>query len=126
MDLEIDEPFWTVRTPKLAVRFTVGADEDPETLEDGDVLVIAPNGDRWWGVILTMGRIQAIMDRERGTGDSLGGAYFWAKGLVIVREPGMESMVRAIEDLYDSYGHLDGVLPRTEPDDEDDDEDDDL
>ncbi|MFD5537905.1 hypothetical protein ACFWIJ_08645, partial [Streptomyces sp. NPDC127079] len=55
------------------------------------------------------------MDRERVGGDALGGAYFWMKGLVIAREPGMEGMVRAVKDLYDAYG----TLPELGPDEDD-------
>jgi hypothetical protein len=122
MDVEVDDPFWTVRTPKLTLRFTVGEGEEPATLEDGDVLIITPDGERWCANILTMGKIQEAMDRQRGTGESLDGAYFWVQGLVIVREPGVESMVRAVEGLLDAYGDLNGILPRLGPADEEDDD----
>ncbi|MDX3382335.1 hypothetical protein PV682_12815 [Streptomyces niveiscabiei] len=117
MDVEVDEPFWTVRRPKLTFRFTVGTEDgEPETLDDGDVLITGPDGEQWWAAIFSMSKLQEIMDRWRETGESLNGGYFWAKGLVIVREPGLEGMVLAIEDLYEEYGTLDDTLPRIEPD----------
>ncbi|MFC4506959.1 MULTISPECIES: hypothetical protein [Streptomyces] len=120
MEIEVREPFWTVRRPKLTFTFTVGDGRQPESLDDGDVLIVEPGGERWCANIMTQGRIQAIMDRWRGTGECLDGAYFWVQGLLIVREPGVESMVRAVEDLYDSYGTLDDTLPRLGPDEDDD------
>ncbi|WP_416970747.1 hypothetical protein [Streptomyces sp. 4F14] len=118
MEIEVDEPFWTVRRPALTFRFTLGVGEEPETLTDGDVLIEGPGGKRWFAVLQTMDLIREIMDRERAAGDSLGGAYFWTKGLVIVREPGMEGMIRAVEDLYDHYGDLDDILPVITPDED--------
>jgi hypothetical protein len=112
MEIEVDEPFWTVRRPALTFRFTLGEGEEPATLEDGDVLVVGPDGERWSANILTPERIREAMDRDRVSGDALGGSYFWMQGLVIVREPGLEGMVRAVEDLYDQYGTLDDTLPR--------------
>ncbi|MHC5909088.1 hypothetical protein ACVNF4_35265 [Streptomyces sp. S6] len=117
MDIKVDEPFWTVRGAKLTVRFTVGDGSTPETIDDGDVLIVGPGGEEWCANVMTQGRIQKIMDRWHGTGESLHGAYLWAEGLVVVREPGVDSMVRAVEDLYDQYGTLDDILPRL-PDDE--------
>ncbi|MFI6931014.1 hypothetical protein [Streptomyces sp. NPDC050287] len=122
MDLEIDEPFWTVRRPELTFTFTVGDGQEPGTLDDGDVLIVGRDGERWCANIMTQGRIQAIMDRWRRTGESLDGAYFWVQGLLIVREPGVESMVRAVEDLFDAYGDLNGILPQLGPADEEDDD----
>ncbi|GGR93073.1 hypothetical protein GCM10010269_35130 [Streptomyces humidus] len=111
MDIEVDEPFWTVRRPELTFRFTVETGDEPGTLDDGDVLVTGPGGKRWFAVVLAMSKIQEILDRCRDTGENLNGTYLWMKGLVIVREPGVESMVLAVEDLYDTYGTLDGTLP---------------
>jgi len=112
MDVEIDEPFWTVRRPKLTFRFTVGWEAEPGTLDDGDLHITGPGGEEWWAAVFSMGKLQEIMDRWRETGESLNGSYFWAKGLVIVREPGLEGMIRAVEDLYDENGTLDDTLPR--------------
>ncbi|GAQ59398.1 hypothetical protein [Streptomyces acidiscabies] len=112
MEIEVDEPFWTVRRPQLTFRFTVGETADPTTLDDGDTLVTGPGGEKWFATIMTPDRIRRIMDRWRDTGESLAGAYFQVPSLVIVREPGVESMVRAVEDLYEEYGTLDDTLPR--------------
>ncbi|MEU2335822.1 hypothetical protein ABZ770_18845 [Streptomyces sp. NPDC006654] len=43
----------------------------------------------------------------------------WAMGLLIVREPGMEGVIPAIEDLYDTYGTLNDTLPELGPDEDD-------
>jgi hypothetical protein len=112
MDIEVGEPFWTVRRPELTFRFTVGTGDEPGTLDDGDVLIIGPDGERWFAAVLAMSKIQEVLDRWRDTGENLNGTYLWMKGLVIVREPGVESMVRAVENLYDTYGTLDDTLPR--------------
>jgi len=112
METEADPPFWTVRRPTLTFRFTLGEGEEPETLEDGDVLIEGPEGRRWSANILTTDRIREAMDRDRVSGDALAGSYFWMQGLVVVREPGMAGMIRAVEDLYDQYGTLDDTLPR--------------
>ncbi|MEX3105782.1 hypothetical protein DF268_14965 [Streptomyces sp. V2] len=118
MEIEVDEPFWTVRGSSLTVTFTVGDGSTPETIDDGDVLIVGPDGERWCANVMTQGRIQKILDRWRDTGECLSGAYLWAEGLVVVREPGVESMVRAVEDLYDRYGDLDGILPKLSDDEE--------
>ncbi|MER6714128.1 MULTISPECIES: hypothetical protein [unclassified Streptomyces] len=112
-------PYRTVRTPRLSIRFTLGAEDDPHTVEDADAVITAPNGNRWTATLMTPARIATVMERWSGTGECLGGQYFQVRDLVIVREGGLDSMVSALEDIFRDYGTDTDVLPRLPHDDED-------
>ncbi|MDX3454413.1 hypothetical protein PV396_21105 [Streptomyces sp. ME02-8801-2C] len=119
-----DDPYWTVRTAKLSLRFLIGDGDSPETVDNVDAVITGPDGTRWSATLLTRSAIDSVMGRWATTGECLGGQYFQVQDLVIVREPGVDAMVRALEDIFDEYGLDTDVLPKLGPlDDEDDDED---
>ncbi|MFI9552093.1 hypothetical protein [Nonomuraea endophytica] len=68
---------------------------------------------------MTLGVVRGIMDRWQGTGELLSGRYFYCSDLIIIREPGFDSMIAAVRDMIASgdIEHARGLLP---PDDEKD------
>lgn len=107
-DLEGDV-YRTVTTPRFGLRFTMGADDDAATVENIDAVIIV-GSKRWSVTFLTLREIRRLMDRWSSTGEAAGGHFFQCRDLVIVREPGIGSMTRAVEGLFDEGGP-EGVLP---------------
>ncbi|MEU5433256.1 hypothetical protein AB0G73_07745 [Streptomyces sp. NPDC020719] len=105
-------PFVSVRTDLFTVVFTLGEDDEPETVEDADAVITAPNGTRWSASFMTLRKVQEVMDRWIATGENVNGHYFQSRDLVIVREGGVESMVSALKGIFGDYGMDTYVLPR--------------
>jgi hypothetical protein len=79
--------------------FLLGAEDDPETVENVDVEVTDAGGDRWSATVMTQAEIGRIMDRWAASGEGLGGRYFQCDDLLIVSRPGLPNMT-------DILGHL--------------------
>ncbi|SDI55940.1 hypothetical protein [Nonomuraea jiangxiensis] len=70
---------------------------------------------------MTLGVISKIMNRQRDTDECLSGRYFWCSDLIVIREPGFDSMIAAVQDMI-ATRELDdacGVLPPLDEDDMD-------
>ncbi|MBU2662058.1 hypothetical protein KOI35_00915 [Actinoplanes bogorensis] len=78
-----------IRVPGAEIDFVLGAADDPETVDDFDVVVTLDDGTRWSAGLLTMGAIQRIMDRWATTGEAEGGDFFQSDDLMILRRPGV-------------------------------------
>ncbi|MFJ3169790.1 hypothetical protein ACIPJK_03295 [Streptomyces roseus] len=107
-----DHPFHVVETARFTITYILGLDDDPLTVENTDALVETPDGTRWSATLLTHREIARVMDRWATTGECADGSYFQVKDLVIVREPGVDSMTRALVDIFEEYGMDTEVLPR--------------
>ncbi|MFE3526317.1 hypothetical protein ACFXOD_32805 [Streptomyces sp. NPDC059161] len=105
-------PFVTVETDKFSVTFTLGADDNADTVEDADAVITAPSGARWSASLMTLRQVREVMTRWTITGESLNGHYFQSRDLVILREGGLDSMVNALADIFEMYGMETDVLPR--------------
>jgi hypothetical protein len=106
-----NSPFKIIKTPRFRVQFILGGDDDPDTVENIDAVVTARDRTRWSVTFLTLGEISRIMDRWADTGEALGGHFFQCPDLVIVREGGLDAMVKALEGIFDEGGPG-GTLPR--------------
>ncbi|MFD7624561.1 hypothetical protein ACFV7Q_00695 [Streptomyces sp. NPDC059851] len=107
-----DDPFHVVQTDRFSVTYILGLDDDPDTVENTDAIVTAPDGTRWSATFLTHSEIAKVMDRWSATGECADGSYFQVQDLVIVREPGVDAMTRALVDIFDEYGMNTEVLPK--------------
>lgn len=76
--------------------FMLGADDDAASVENVDAEVTLQDGTNWSATFMSMYEIQEIMERWSSSGENAGGEYFHCADLVIVREPGIPSMVRAL------------------------------
>ncbi|MFV0127705.1 hypothetical protein ACLGI4_08330 [Streptomyces sp. HMX112] len=105
-------PHVTVRTDKFTVEFLLDGSEDLDTIEEVDATVIAPNGGRRSASLMTLRYVQELMERRRVTGEGDSGHHFRCHDLVLVREGGLDSMVRALVGLFDDYRLEGNILPR--------------
>ncbi|WP_330290606.1 hypothetical protein [Streptomyces sp. NBC_00576] len=125
--MESDAPFpqhrtvKNVGTAKLEVLFFLGDGDDLSSVDNVDAVITAPDGMRWSATLLTRSAIDSVMDHWASTGECLGGQYFQVRDLVIVREAGLDSMARALGDIFDEYGLDTDVLPKLGPVDEEED-----
>jgi hypothetical protein len=101
----------TVRDAEVI--FMIGAEDDEETADNADAIIVLADRSRWSVTFLTLDAIAAIMTRHAESGESRSGAYLRVPDLVIPAKPGLASMMLAVADLIDQG--LDGLLPRLEP-----------
>ncbi|MDX2542739.1 hypothetical protein ACOT81_17895 [Streptomyces sp. WI04-05B] len=126
--MESNLPFPEHRTVRnvgasdLEIRFFLGDGDDPASVDNVDAVITAPDGMRWSATLLTRSAIDSVMDRWATTGECLGGQYFQVRDLVLVREPGLDSMARALGDIFDEYGLDTNVLPKLGPADDEEEE----
>lgn len=104
-------PIYRVQTPLFEVRFMVGGDEDPDQVKNVDVEVRLADGSRWSATMFTLAEVERLMARWAATGEYGGGSHFWCSDGLIVREQGLDNMVRVLATLYND-GQLTDVLKR--------------
>lgn len=80
-----------------------------------DVEVRLPDGSRWSATVFTLAEVDRLMKSWAGSGEALGGRYFWCSDGLIVRAPGIESMSGVIAGLLDS-GEFSQFLQRLDDD----------
>ncbi|MFE9635329.1 hypothetical protein [Streptomyces sp. NPDC006463] len=107
-----EDPLHIVETPRFSITYILGSEDDPLTVENTDAIVTAPDGTRWSATLLTLDEVARVMDSWTTTGECADGSYLQVKDLVIVREPGVEAMTRALVGIFDEYGMNTEVLPR--------------
>ncbi|MFE3327461.1 hypothetical protein [Streptomyces sp. NPDC059176] len=117
-------PFVVVKTADFSITYTLGLDDDAETVEDVDAVIRAHDGREWSASLMTLRKIAEVLERRSVTGECANGLYFRVPDLVIVREVGLDAMTSALIDVFSQYGMNIDVLPRL-PDDEEDSEDED-
>jgi hypothetical protein len=96
------DPFLRVSLDGAEVVFILGAEQDPETVENVDVEVRLADESRWSATFVSLAEIGRIMDRWTTTGEGLRGRYFQCADLVIVREGGVPAMVEVVRGLLDA------------------------
>ena len=57
------------------------------------------SGQCWWGYMASIEQIEERFRHYGASGESSGGAYFWATGLIIVRDTSDETLRAAVNDL---------------------------
>jgi hypothetical protein len=108
-------PFVTVTEPTFAARFLLDPTaEAEESVANVDVFVDLPDGGTWALTILSVDEVRRLLAVWAGSGEAAGGGYFWVADQVIVPEPGVPAMTRAIRELVRS-GDLEAAGTRCEP-----------
>jgi hypothetical protein len=105
------DPLLRVQLGDGAAVFMLGAEDEPGTVENVDVEVMAPDGSRWSATVMTLAEIGRIMDRWAVSGEGLGGRYFQCDDLLVVGAAGLPGMVEVLGRLLDS-GDFREVLTR--------------
>lgn len=80
---------------------------EAEQWEDGwdinndntDVIVEFKNGTRWIASFFTYRNISKLVEKNRSTGECLGGKYFWSSNMVLVDEISRERIEEIINHL---------------------------
>ncbi|RCG29636.1 hypothetical protein DQ384_18775 [Sphaerisporangium album] len=94
--------------------------EAPETADYIDVFVtLHDDGSNWIGVFVSLGKLERLMRQLDGTDECCGGLYYYESGLVLLREPGVDAMFAAIQDMVDEDGIRRHLVRQVEDDDED-------
>lgn len=112
----------TVKTSKFKAVFMLGADDEADTVDDVDALVVLPDRSRWSATFMTLEAIARVLEKWKLSGECLGGIFFQCPDLVIVREPGVPAMLEVIEGLLDDdEERLEDTFQRLEHDEGDED-----
>jgi hypothetical protein len=98
-----DGPWLVVQTTAGTLRILTG---DPPSMTGFiDVEVSIADGRRFLGTVGTVADIAETMSRWKGTGECLGGRYFWISDLVVVASADVQALVDIVDDLA-STGEL--------------------
>lgn len=108
-------PFVTVTEPTFVARFLLDPTvETEESVANVDVFVDLPDGVSWALTIVSVDEVRRQLAAWEDSGEAGHGSYFWVADQVIVPEPGVPAMTRAIRELVRS-GDLEGAGIRCEP-----------
>lgn len=67
--------------------------------ENTDVIVKFENGTRWVASFFTYSNISQLVEKNRRTGECLGGKYYWATDMILVDEVSRQSIEEVINYL---------------------------
>jgi hypothetical protein len=90
---------FTIEHPDFRLRLLLEEEESPESACNVDGWIDVPGRGSWAGTFLSLAEVARLMERWRETGENASGAYFVALDGVIVREPGVESILMAAQHL---------------------------
>ncbi|MFJ6076060.1 hypothetical protein ACIQFU_35380 [Streptomyces sp. NPDC093065] len=110
-DADWEAPYYRVRAAGFQVLFLVEPDEAIEEVCNVDAKVHLADGSRWSSTIFTLAEVDRLMRSWEASGEAVSGQCFFCADGLIVRNPGIGSMVRVIAGLVAS-GELDGVFRR--------------
>ncbi|MFI7697322.1 hypothetical protein ACIBQ6_50230 [Nonomuraea sp. NPDC049655] len=119
--IEIDGAFYRISKPGFEMLIPRWEGYAPETADEADATITLPDGTRRYATFMTLGVVSKIMDRQRDTGECLSGRYFWCSDLIVIRDPGFDSMIAAVEDMI-ALGEIDeacALLPSLDEEDVD-------
>lgn len=111
------DPFYEVHGHGYTAAFMLGGGENLEQVENIDAEVTLADGTRWRGTFLTLAEIDRIMKRWQVTGECDGGAYFQVSDLIVVRDPGIPAMVKALDHAIAERGAESILVPLEDEDD---------
>lgn len=97
-----DEPWYRVRTEAFEASFLPGVDEDLDSVCNVDVSVDLQDGSRWTATVFTVAEVERLMEVWAESGAALGGRFFWVSDSLIVRDPGVNSMIQVIAGLIET------------------------
>ncbi|MFD8417717.1 hypothetical protein ACFV2Q_39370 [Streptomyces sp. NPDC059650] len=95
-------PWYRVRTVAFEASFLPSPDEDLDSVCNVDVFVDLQDGSRWTATVLTVAEVERLMEVWAGSGEALGGRYFWVSDGLIVKDPGIDSMSQVIAGLIET------------------------
>jgi hypothetical protein len=64
-----------------------------------DVIVTWEDGSRWVATFFSYQNVQTLSEKNRRTGESLSGAYFWASDMILADQVSRERIEQIIEEL---------------------------
>jgi hypothetical protein len=64
-----------------------------------DVIVTWEDGSRWVATFFSYQNVQTLSEKNRGTGESLSGAYFWASDMILADQVSRQRIEQIIEEL---------------------------
>ena len=108
------DPYMTITEPTFVARFLLDPQrETEESVANLDAIVDLPDGSSWALTILTVDDVRRLLAKWQETGEAGCGSYFWAVDQLIVPEPGVPGMIRAIRELV-RIGEIASVAVRCE------------
>ncbi|WP_345558537.1 hypothetical protein [Nonomuraea rosea] len=119
--IEIDGAFYRISKPGFEMLIPRWEGYSPETADEADATITLSDGTCRYATFMTLGVVRKIMDRWQDTGECRNGQYFWCSDLVVIREPGFDSMIVAVQDMI-ATGEIEnacGVLPPLDEEDVD-------
>lgn len=72
--------------------------------DNSDVIVTIENGERWVATFFSYQNILSLAEKNRGTGECLGGKYFVATDMILVDEVTRERIEEVVADLLAQNG----------------------
>jgi hypothetical protein len=74
---------------------------DPST-DNLDVEVTLTDGRRFGATFFTLQNVKRLFEKNRATGECLGGLYLWAANMILVETLTMNVIRKTVEDLLDN------------------------
>ena len=108
-----DGPWYRVCTGAFEASFLPSDGEDIEAVCNIDVFVDLPDGSRWSATVFTLAEVESLMNVWAATGEAVGGSYFWCSDGLIVRDPGVSSIIAVLAGLLEE-GDFRQVLQQIE------------
>ncbi len=98
-------PYTVFTDPAFVLRLLLDPDEPLDRVCDVDAFLEIPGKGTWAATIFSLDEVRRLMDRWRTTGENATGTYFVGVDNIIVRDPGVDSILTAVRDLVldDSY-----------------------
>lgn len=99
---------FTIEHPDFRLRLLLEEGESPESVCNVDGWIDVPGHGSWAGTFLSLAEVSRLMEHWRETGENASGAYFVAIDGIIMRDPGVASILLAAQDLvatgdYETY-----------------------
>jgi hypothetical protein len=68
---------------------------------NSDVIVTFENGERWVATFFSYRNISSLMEKNRETGECLGGKYFCASDMILADEVSRERIEEVVAEMLD-------------------------
>jgi hypothetical protein len=94
---------------EVAEPFPGGAHNPRNT--NTDVLVTLENGTRWGATVFSYENISTLVEKNRNTGECLGGRYFWASNMLLLDLVTREEITQVVEHLLET-GEFESIFAR--------------
>ncbi|OIK17212.1 hypothetical protein BIV60_00550 [Bacillus sp. MUM 116] len=88
--------------------------------DNTDVIVTFSNRSKWIASFFTYKNIQTLREKNKQTGESMNGAYFWSSEMVLIDLVSRERIVEVIEYLIenDEFNSVFTRYPDVEPEED--------